>query len=253
MARVLVVEDEDLTRALLDVRLTAAGHRVRAAASLAEARAVLAGTGAPDVVVTDMFMPGGSGLALVQALRADPAWADLPVIFVSGRALPADVDAGRALGAAYLTKPLSTAALTAAIDAALEGTPAAVEEAVRERLGVLTDDDSTEEREVLARLLTSFVDRAPEAVARVERALDAEDALALEAVAHQLAGAAATLGAGSLARFCADLEEQARAGEVPPAVPARAALQREVDVTCRVFEALAGELLAPAAEAVAGA
>ncbi len=252
MARVLVVEDEDLTRALLDVRLTAAGHRVRAAASVAEAHAVLR-TSVPEVVITDMFMPGGSGLALVQFLRADPACAHLPVIFVSGRALPADVDAGRALGAAYLTKPLSTAALVAAIDAALEGTPAAVEDAVRRRLDVLTDDDSVEERAVLARLLTSFVERAPEAVARVERALDAGDAAALEAVAHQLTGAAATLGAGSLARFCADLEDVARAGQVPPAAAARAALRREMGVTCQVFEALAGELTAPVAVTAADA
>jgi len=120
MATVLVVEDEDVTRLLLESGLRSAGHWVRAAASVAEAHAELAHSGVPEVVVTDMFMPGGSGLSLVSALRADPLLADVPVIFLSGRALPGDVERGEALGATYLTKPLSLPELTAAIDAAVQ-------------------------------------------------------------------------------------------------------------------------------------
>lgn len=120
MAKVLVVEDEDVTRLMLESRLHIAGHRVRAAASMDEAQDVMAELFAPDVVVTDMFMPGGSGLSLAAALRSDPLRADLPVIFLSARALPGDVAAGTALKATYLAKPVSTADLTEAIDAAGE-------------------------------------------------------------------------------------------------------------------------------------
>lgn len=107
MAKVLVVEDEDVTRLMLESRLHLAGHRVRGAGSMDEARALLEHVFTPDVVITDMFMPGGSGLSLASSLRSDPLWADLPLIFLSGRALPGDVAAGAALSSAYLAKPVS--------------------------------------------------------------------------------------------------------------------------------------------------
>jgi two-component system chemotaxis sensor kinase CheA len=43
-------------------------------------------------------MPGLDGLELVRRIRAGGAWADLPVIALSGRAGPADIAAGRAAG-----------------------------------------------------------------------------------------------------------------------------------------------------------
>ena len=79
MVKVLVVEDEDATRLMLERRLSWAGYRIRATSSADEAAAVLDGTFEPDVVLTDMFMPGGSGLGLVNALRERPSCPDLPV------------------------------------------------------------------------------------------------------------------------------------------------------------------------------
>ena len=250
VARVLVVEDEDVTRLLLESRLRQAGHRVRVAASVAEAHDVMERAGTPEVLVTDMFMPGGSGLALVASLREDLARADLPVILLSGRALPADVEAGRSLQATYLTKPVSLAALTEAVDAALQAAPAALEEAVRERLADLGDLGDEAERELFAHLLTSFVDGAPAALSAVEVAAGAGDAAALEAAAHKLKGSAATLGAAPLARLCAGLEEGAAAGELPER-EARAALRREVALTCRVLAAVARDLAPEGAETYA--
>lgn len=46
---------------------------------------------------------------------------DLPVIFLSSRISPEDIEAGRALGATYLTKPFVASALLKAIDQALKG------------------------------------------------------------------------------------------------------------------------------------
>ena len=120
MARVLVVEDDQDIRTLLEVRLRAAGHRVVGAGSGEEALSVLAERGAPEVLVSDVSMPGLSGLEMLAQIREDSAYAGMPVIFLSGRVQPEDIAAGQALGATYLTKPVVLSALCAAIQRALE-------------------------------------------------------------------------------------------------------------------------------------
>ena len=239
MAEVLVVEDDETTRLLLESRLAHAGHRVHTAASVAEAQEVLRRGGAPDVVVSDMFMPGGSGLNLVGSLRADPACAELPVIFLSGRALPGDVEAGRAMGGAYLTKPFTMPELSAAIEAALSAGDSALERAVRARLHELGDLRSAADRRRFADLLIRFAERAPVMTAEVERAVTARDAGLLQVRAHRLAGSAADLGAAQLARWCTELETRGREGALPVPLTVMAALRRELAAACRVFSALA--------------
>ncbi|WP_432574609.1 response regulator [Kineococcus sp. SYSU DK005] len=119
MAKVLVVEDDADIRTLLDLRLRAAGHRVVGADSAPAALAVMAERGAPDVLVSDVSLPGTTGLELVRQLRTDERYARLPVVFLSGRVQPADIEAGRALGATYLTKPVVLSALCTAIEQSL--------------------------------------------------------------------------------------------------------------------------------------
>ena len=69
MAEVLVVDAENLTRRLLDARLQSAGHQVRAAGSAAEAQALIARFGCPDVMITDLVLPDRSALEMVSELR----------------------------------------------------------------------------------------------------------------------------------------------------------------------------------------
>lgn len=120
MAKVLVVEDTPELRALLEVRLGRSGHRVLSAASGQEALELLAEKGPPDCAVLDVVMPGMTGLELHARLREDPAYAAIPVIFLSARVQPEDITAGRSLGAVYLTKPVVISALTAAIERVLK-------------------------------------------------------------------------------------------------------------------------------------
>jgi CheY-like chemotaxis protein len=115
MSRVLVDDDPNL-RQLVTIRLQKEGHQVRGADSAAEALAVVADRGAPDVVVLDVTMPGMTGLELLPAMRSLDGCAGLPAIFLSGRVEQHDVEAGRALNATYLTKPFSAHALTKAIE-----------------------------------------------------------------------------------------------------------------------------------------
>jgi CheY-like chemotaxis protein len=116
MSRVLGVEDDPNLRQLGTNRLQKAGHRVVGADSADEALAVVHERGAPDVVVLDVTMPGMSGLELLPAMRDIDGCEALPAIFLSGRVEHADVEAGRALGATYLTKPFSAIALCKAVE-----------------------------------------------------------------------------------------------------------------------------------------
>ncbi len=116
MARVLLVEDDPDIRTLVEVRLRRLGHLVLGVGSGDEALSVLAAKGAPDVAVLDVLLPGMTGLELLHRLRQDPAYAALPAVFLSGRVEAADIAAGRALGATYLTKPVVITALANAIE-----------------------------------------------------------------------------------------------------------------------------------------
>ena len=241
MADVLVIEDEDLTRRLLATRLEGAGHRVRAVANVAEAADVLAVAGVPDVLITDMFLPEGCGVDLVRALRADPASADLPVVFLTGPAGAADSAATPALGVAHLAKPFSAAALISAVDTAIAAGDRAVEGSVRARISGLgpSDDD---ERDLIADLLLVFVQRAPAARIAAEKAMDDGDAEALRSTALRLATGARNLGADALAEICEALRGRAVQGQLPVPVTVAASFRRTLAATCRVFTALAAEL-----------
>lgn len=120
MAKVLVVEDDPDIRTLLVARIRQMGHRVLAVGTGEDALSLVADKGAPDVAVLDVRMPGMSGLDLLTRLRESTSYASTPTIFLSGRVQEADIDAGKALGAAYLTKPLVLSALGNAITQALQ-------------------------------------------------------------------------------------------------------------------------------------
>ncbi|MDI5964723.1 SpoIIE family protein phosphatase [Streptantibioticus silvisoli] len=75
----------------------------------------------PDLVLTDVMMPGLDGFALLRALRADPATAHTPVVFLSARAGEEAAVEGLAAGADdYLAKPFSSTDLLARVRANLD-------------------------------------------------------------------------------------------------------------------------------------
>jgi CheY-like chemotaxis protein len=66
------------------------------------------------------MMPDISGLEVLQYMKAEPKLSDIPVIIVSAKTLPADIDEGLNAGASvYLTKPVSFSDLKKAIDDAV--------------------------------------------------------------------------------------------------------------------------------------
>ena len=106
--RVLVVEDHDDSRDVLQQVLTLEGALVSTAAS---AREALARIGVVDVVVTDVAMPGGGGLWLSAQIEQSPH--RLPVIAVTGFA--EDDDVAGASFARVLRKPIDPWRLCAEI------------------------------------------------------------------------------------------------------------------------------------------
>jgi CheY-like chemotaxis protein len=72
---------------------------------------------APDVVVLDIHMPGGTGLEALKRLKSSLRTASIPVVVVSGVTDPALPETVRALGADwFLAKPVDPATLFAIIE-----------------------------------------------------------------------------------------------------------------------------------------
>lgn len=102
--RVLVVEDSVGVRELERSILEGAGYEVLTAVDGTEAAAQLSGP-PPDLVVTDVEMPGLDGFALTRAVRATPGWAQVPVVIVTSCGSDEDKREGvRAGASAYLLK-----------------------------------------------------------------------------------------------------------------------------------------------------
>ncbi|MFO1386250.1 MAG: ATP-binding protein [Chitinivorax sp.] len=76
----------------------------------------------PDLIISDINLPGMTGLELRQQLAAHPCTAQTPVFALSANAMPEDINQGLRAGfQRYLTKPLNIRELTAAMREVLEG------------------------------------------------------------------------------------------------------------------------------------
>ncbi|MEG4806202.1 ATP-binding protein [Microcoleus sp. F8-D3] len=96
----------------------------------------------PDLVLTDVMMPGMDGFELLRSLRSNPATQDIPIILLSARAGEESRIEGLAAGADdYLIKPFSARELLARVEASLKLSRQRQEATVRERtiLGRITD------------------------------------------------------------------------------------------------------------------
>ncbi len=96
--QVLVVEDSSFFRQLLLPTLSAAGYHVTATDGAVQALALREAGQTFDAIVSDIEMPELDGLAFARQIRGGGAWAGVPLIALSGRNTPADVEAGRRAG-----------------------------------------------------------------------------------------------------------------------------------------------------------
>jgi CheY-like chemotaxis protein len=139
MSTVLVVDDEEPVRDLMQRFLVKEGFRVVTAPG-GEEGLRLARELKPDAITLDVMMPGMDGWAVLAALKADPETADIPVVMVT---IVDDKNMGYALGATdYLTKPVDRNRLLAIL-----------ERYRRAGLSVLVVDDDPLIRELMRRTL----------------------------------------------------------------------------------------------------
>ena len=113
---VLIIDDEIHIRRLIAQMLELAGYRVLEAASGAEALRLIEKT-RPDVITCDIFMPGMSGFEVLEAIKSEPATAEIPVIMLTAIGQEKDTARAEALGADdYITKPFGTTRLVETIE-----------------------------------------------------------------------------------------------------------------------------------------
>ena len=115
--RILVVEDQDSIRRMIEALVQARGYEVTAVASGAKAIDV-ALTMPPDIVLLDLNLPGQyDGFDVCQRLRSEAATSQVPVVIISAMDDDASRERATAAGAtAYYTKPFSPIALLKEID-----------------------------------------------------------------------------------------------------------------------------------------
>jgi len=105
--KVLVVEDEDAIRILIERFLASGGYSVVSTGEPAHALE-LARQSAPDLVLCDIAMPGMDGYGVLKALQSDPVTARLPVVFLTAqREFTERVRAFRFGVVDYMTKPFT--------------------------------------------------------------------------------------------------------------------------------------------------
>jgi len=115
MATILVIEDEAPIRENLRTFLEMEDHAVIEAGD-GQAGLALARLHVPDLVLCDLRLPELDGCALLEALRSQPATAEIPVVLLSASADLFTRERIQASGfAAFLTKPFDLGDLRAAI------------------------------------------------------------------------------------------------------------------------------------------
>jgi two-component system chemotaxis sensor kinase CheA len=112
---VLLVDDSIFFRELLTPLIKAAGYRVVAVASAAEALAVLKSNSRFDLIVTDTEMPEVDGFKLAEAVRAMPGRTEIPIIALAAMVTADAIERGRAVGFHDFVAKFDRAGLIAAI------------------------------------------------------------------------------------------------------------------------------------------
>ena len=115
---ILVVEDQDAIRRMIEALVSARGHVVTAVPN--GAKALEAATSAtPDIVLLDLNLPGRyDGFEVCRRLRAEAATRDVPVVIISAMDDFESRNKAKEAGAtAYFTKPFSPLALLKEVDA----------------------------------------------------------------------------------------------------------------------------------------
>lgn len=119
MAKVLLVEDNEMNRDMLSRRLFRRGHEVIIAED-GQAGVNLARSARPDIILMDMSLPIMDGWEATRQIKADPNTQRIPVIALTAHAMAGDEEKAMAAGCnGYETKPVDLNRLLLKMDSLL--------------------------------------------------------------------------------------------------------------------------------------
>ena len=117
---ILIVEDEPGVMAAIRFLMEQQGYNVRVAEKGEDALDLLS-TNKPHLVLLDIMLPGMNGWEVCEAIRSNPEYRNVKIVFLTARRDEADIARGLALGAnAYITKPFNNDQLIARVKALLQ-------------------------------------------------------------------------------------------------------------------------------------
>ena len=200
--QILVVDDAPINLKFTELLLAHAGYRVRTAADGEQALAAMDAF-TPDLVVTDLMMPGVDGLELTRRIKADPRTRDTVVVALTASA----VDQQRASDAGcdgYLNKHTDSSAITARIREFLNGRTEAGQGGESGEPAVLPGQDLAELR---GPFLAEGLQRAQ---ALLDAANDGADRQQIAESVYRWAGSAGMLGCDRISGLARGVESLLR-------------------------------------------
>jgi CheY-like chemotaxis protein len=119
MARILIVDDEESIREIMQEVLSSNSHEIALAADGAQAFDILR-RNPVDLAIVDRNMPGMTGIEIVRLIRENPKTAGLKVLMCTGASVTKEIDEAFAAGADdYVLKPINFPQLLGKIAKAL--------------------------------------------------------------------------------------------------------------------------------------
>jgi CheY-like chemotaxis protein len=204
----LVVDDEADARRRVAGLLRLGGWQVREAAGAEDALRSAAASD-PDLVVTDVSMPGEDGPAMLRRMRRNGSRARFLVVTAD----PTDevrADAVTAGAMACLAKPVEARILLDFLRSRTTGPAAQAELTALQEWTDLHDDDV--DAELMARLHEMYLDALPGRLRAIASGTRSGDAPAVVSAAHTLAGTSGQLGHPEVASVCRAIAADARRG-----------------------------------------
>ena len=228
---VLLAEDNEINQQIARELMIAAGISVDVAGNgrLAVEKLLAAGPRHYGLVFMDVQMPEMDGNEATEQIRADPRFADLPIIAMTAHAMTEERDRCIASGMNdHLAKPINPSQLyrtisrwcpehvSAPLPAPLSGETAATGDQellidgfdVQDALGRTLGDEA-----FYIQLLIRFQEDQSDAAERIQQALQDGDRKLAERLAHTLKGVAAGLGARTLELAAGELERRLKSGD----------------------------------------
>lgn len=118
LQRILYIEDEEMLRTITHLALTRIGHYSVELCDRGAKAVAVACDFQPDLIILDVMMPEMDGPTTLRALQGEPRTASIPVVFLTAKVQPPEVEAFLALGAIdVIAKPFEPMALAGTVQA----------------------------------------------------------------------------------------------------------------------------------------